>query len=390
MSALSGRRIAIVSRLFAPEPAAASFRLGSLARELRDAGAQVTVFTSTAPKGTDPTVPGLAGVRVRRAPVLRDKSGYVRGYVHYMTFDVPIFFRMLLSRRFDGVVIEPPPTTGAFMRVATALRRSPYVYYAADVWSDAIELTGSPGVVAKGVRLLERFAYQGAGRVAAVSQEFADRIAQIAPSAAVSVVGNGFDETQFGPDGPARSLSGPYLLYAGTASEVHGAGIFLDAMPKVLAQVPDAQLVFVGQGADRAELERKAATLPAGTVRFEPRLPAADTAEWIRGAAASLASMRPEGRYRAFPAKMHASVGCGTPVVYTGIDPGYSFAKLPGVGWAVDYDIDQVADAMIAALQAPRDEAARAKLAGWARDTVSLKATSARVAQAVVDSLRRR
>ena len=31
------------------------------------------------------------GIRVRRAPVLRDKQQYVRGYLSYLSFDVPLF-----------------------------------------------------------------------------------------------------------------------------------------------------------------------------------------------------------------------------------------------------------------------------------------------------------
>ncbi|MDO5500237.1 MAG: hypothetical protein Q4F67_11230 [Propionibacteriaceae bacterium] len=37
------------------------------------------------------------------------------------------------------MIVEPPPTTGLVVRVACALRRTPYVYYAADLWSVAAE-----------------------------------------------------------------------------------------------------------------------------------------------------------------------------------------------------------------------------------------------------------
>ncbi|MFB8386194.1 glycosyltransferase family 4 protein [Microbacterium sp. NPDC055910] len=383
MHSLAGRRVAIISRIYGPEPGAASFRLGSLARVLRDRGAEVTVRTTTRPAGYEGDPPDHEGITIRRAWALRDRAGYIRGYLQYMSFDIPAFFRVLFSRRVDFVIVEPPPTTGAVVRIACALRRIPYAYYAADVWSDAVELTEAPSLVARVVRTFERFAYRGAAVVVSVSEDFTARIRAIAPTARIATVGNGFDESLFSDEGMHRSLAGPYLLYAGTASEVHGAGVFVEAMPAVRAAVPDARLVFVGQGADRAAMQARADELAPGAVQFHPRLSPQETAEWIRGAAASLASMRPEGRYRAFPAKMHASVGCGTPVVYAGDDPGRSFTEINGIGWGVDYDVDAAATAMISALTRPRDDGERRRLARWARENVSLRAVSERFVEAV-------
>jgi glycosyltransferase involved in cell wall biosynthesis len=88
--------------------------------------------------------------------------------------------------------------------------------------------------------------------------------------------------------------------------------------------------------------------------------------------------------------KMYASAVCGTPVVYAGIGPGRAFAAEPGVGWGVDYDPVAVADAMRAALDAPRDEAARRRLAAWAAANVSLEAVARRAVEVVGAVLARR
>src|SRR5690606_8604523 len=123
------------------------------------------------------------------------------------------------------------PTTGVVVRMAAALRGTPYVYFAADVWSDAIELGAGSRRVASIVRGFERIAMGGAAVVAAVTEQFASRIAEIVPRSRVAIVGNGYDELVFTPEGPAEDLEQPYLLYAGTASEPHGAGIFVEAWP---------------------------------------------------------------------------------------------------------------------------------------------------------------
>lgn len=383
MTDLRGVSVAVVSRIYLPEPAAASFRLGALARALRDAGASTRVLTTTVPADSSAALDGHEGVDVRRAPVLRDSMGYVRGYVQYMSFDIPAMFRVLFSRGIDVVVVEPPPTTGFFVRIACAIRRIPYVYYAADVWSDAVESTTAPAFVARVVRTLERWATRGAAAVVSASSEFSDRLVELFGPVRVTTVGNGVDTTAFGPEGDHHDLGQPYLLYAGTASEVHGAVLFVDAFARVLEQMPEARLVFIGHGAEREELERRASALPADTVRFEPRLSSHDVSEWIRGASATLASVRPEGYHRAFPTKMYASAACGTRVVYAGAGPGRDFAASNGMGWAVDYDVDAAAAAMLSALRSPTTPEQRSAIARWALDTVSLGAVAARVVEVV-------
>jgi glycosyltransferase involved in cell wall biosynthesis len=387
-SPLAGRTIALVTRLYGPEPGVASYRLAALARALRDTGARVRVLTTTTPRQYRGSVPDHDGIEVRRVPVLRDRDDYVRGYLQYLSFDIPAFFRVLFSRGTDLFVVEPPPTTGLAVRAACALRRRPYVYYLADIWSDAVEALDEPGVVARLLRRVELAAVRGAAAVLSASQEFTDRLAELGVTGNVVTVLNGADERLFGPDGSVHQEDHPYLLYAGTASEMHGAGIFISALERVRESLPDARVVFVGSGAERAKLEADAERLPDGAVHFEPRLPPETTAEWIRGAAATLASVVPDAAYhRMFPVKMYASVTCGTPVIYAGSAPGRTFAELPGMGWAVDYDVDQVAAAMTSALTTPPDAADRRRRAGVGAAEYSLAACARRGVDAIAEVL---
>jgi len=159
----------VATRIHLPEAAAASFRLDSVEQALVADGVPVRVLTSRAPADAPQGDPDPAGVQVSRWPVLRDSSGYLRGYVPYLSFDLPLALRLLTAPRPEAVVVEPPPTTGAVVRVVTAVRRIPYVWYAADVWSAAAASTGAADIVVKAVRRLEAFAVGGAARVIAVS-----------------------------------------------------------------------------------------------------------------------------------------------------------------------------------------------------------------------------
>ncbi|WP_324650830.1 glycosyltransferase family 4 protein [Georgenia sp. H159] len=378
-----GVRVLVATRIFAPEPAAASFRLAALTRGLAGVGARVRVLTTTVPGGLPE--PTDVGARVERWPVLRDSEGYVRGYLQYLSFDLPLFLRLLRAPRPDVVVCEPPPTTGVVVRVAAALRRVPYVYYAADVWADAAESARMPGVVVRTLRAVERWAMGAAEGVIAVSAPVATRLAELGVRN-VHVVPNGVDTDVFTPDGPAVDDGGrPYLLYAGTASEWQGADVFIRALPRVLEAVPEARLVYLGQGTDWQRLKALADDLPPGSVTFHARGPAEDAARWQRGASACLASIIPGRGYDlAFPTKIHAALACGAPIIFAGVGAAAEQITEERLGWAVEHDADAAAGAMIAALQAPRSPAGSRRRAHWVRRHRSAAATGREAADIVV------
>lgn len=374
-------RVTIASRVYAPEPAAASFRLAALAAALAQAGHDVTVLTVRAFEGSAPEVPG---VDVRRAPVLRDATGTVRGYVQYLSFDIPLLLRLLFSRRADVVVSEPPPTTGFMVRLALAVRRIPYVYYAADVWSDATAAMGAPRVVVAALRAVERFALRGAVRVIAVSDGVAARVRELAGHDRVDVVRNGVDTDTFTPCGPTDDL-GATAVYAGTMSEWQGAEIFIRALPSVRSVVPDARLLFLGQGSARAELEGVVAELGLGdAVTFGGLVPPVDAARALRSARAALVSLRPgQGYDFAVPTKLFAGAACGAPVVFAGEGDSCEVIGSSGIGVAVAYETEAVAAALIAALRADVDPERRAEVADWVLNNASIFATGRQAADVI-------
>lgn len=377
-SASPSAHVVVASRIFAPEAAAASFRLAALTGALSRQAGRVTVLTvrptpEAARAAGDTSFP--ANVTVKRWPVLRDASGVVRGYVQYLSFDAPLALRLLLTRRPTVVVSEPPPTTGVVVRVISALRRVPYVYYAADIWSDAAASTGAPAPLVRLVAAMERWALRGAHSVIAVSDGVAARLGELGVDpAAVTVVRNGIDTSVFTPSGPraTEAPDAPYLLYAGTASEWQGAEIFVEALSRVRESVPDARVVFLGQGSAWAAITEQAATLPRGAVDLRPAVSPAEAAQWLRGARGALVSLRPGVGYDfAFPTKVFAALACGTPVLYAGPGPARDVVAHNNLGIVTDYSIDEVAEAMIALLRADPSETDRTARAGWTRANAS-------------------
>ncbi|QOR47248.1 glycosyltransferase family 4 protein [Trueperella pecoris] len=376
----------IASRIFAPEPAAASFRLRALAREIVARGGSVRVLTTTVPPSVA-NLPGEEGIDVRRAPVLRDSAGYVRGYAQYMSFDIPLFFRLLLCPRPDVVICEPPPTTGFFTRIATAIRRVPYVYYAADIWSDAAE-SSAPAPIVKTLRLVEAWAMRGAAEVIAVSDAVADRVRALG-ARDITVAPNGIDTDIFTP---TTSQTHPrpgerYFIYAGTASEWQGAEVFAEAMELVHREAPDVKLYYLGQGSSAGRISEIAGLLPAGVVTQLGRVGQSEAASWQAHAKAALVSIKPGLGYDfAMPTKVYSALATGTPVIYAGPGPLREEIVAHDLGEVVDHDPSAVAAVMLRALQSP--EADSERLRAWAVDHHSLVATGRAAYTALERALR--
>ncbi len=407
--------VLLTTRIHLPEAAAASFRLDSVEKALAADGTAVRVLTSRAPADAPQGEPDPEGVQVSRWPVLRDSSGYLRGYVPYLSFDLPLALRLLVARRPEAILVEPPPTTGAVVRVVAALRAIPYVWYAADVWSAAAASTGAADIVVRAVEKLEAFAVGGAARVIAVNDGVAQSVAELVNAAPddqswaqrIRVVPNGIDTAVFDAHGPTPSepdrarigLSGPYFVYAGTASEWQGADVFVHALAQVRRTHPKAQLLFLGRGTAWQEITEAASQLPAGpdgspAVIMHPAVPAAEAAVWQRGAAAALVSIKPgQGYDFAYPTKVLSALGCGTPVLFAGRGPVSTDVRDFDLGWAAEHDAAAVAEAMRTALDTYDAEIASGtrpataqRFHDWVEDHRSLRATGQSAARVVQEA----
>lgn len=383
MAAQKPLKVVVTTRLFTPEVGAAAFRLKALVDGLAALGAEVKVITTTPPKGSGIFKPAY---KLSRWPVLRDAGGNVRGYFQYLSFDVPAFFRLLTAKA-DVVVSEPPPTTGVVVALSSMLLRRPFVYYAADVWTEALSAMEVPGIVKKVMGAVEGFVLRRATAVIAVSEPVAEQVAKfkVHPDR-IQVVGNGVDTNVFTPAGPAAPTENPYFVYTGTMSEWQGAEIFIRALPMVHERVPEAEIRFFGQGTDEEHLQATAAELASGSVHFGGVVPPSEAAEWIRGAAGALVSIKPDQGYDfAKPTKIYAAAGCGTPVIFAGRGDGAAIVVDGGLGVAAGYDAASVADAMLAMLSDPTlaGSQSRESRIQWVTDNASL-AASGRVAAAVV------
>lgn len=374
-------RVVIATRIFGPEVSAASGILRTWAEAFRDRGCEVTILTAKPPRGA--VIDDPSGITVRRAPVKRDRQKYVRGYLSYMSFDIPLAFRLLFSRRADLYIVEPPPTTVAVVRVIAFLRRTPYVVRAADYWTEAAELVTGNRLIIGTLRTVEAWGLNGAKVLFAAHQPLIDRFRVVGITAPAVPIGFGADTKHFRYEGQ-QPPTPPVFVYAGTHSEWHGAGIFVEALPAVLARHPGTRLVYYGNGEDREAMADRARELGVeNSVEFNAPIPPAELSPILAGATASVASLAPvDANEYALATKVYSSLAAGCPAIFAGVGPTIEFlngAGHPRAGVAVGYDAKATAAAMNAAAAAPMRSAARAELSQWSACQFSLSAIAERV-----------
>jgi phosphatidylinositol alpha-1,6-mannosyltransferase len=179
-----------------------------------------------------------------------------------------------LLRRRPDVVVCGHVLLGPFCRLVSALLRVPYVAMAY-----AYE------VRAPRLRPIARLALRGARRVVTIS-EFSRRAVRaygVAP-ASVVVVHPGAVEAVAVSIGTPAPVSGRVILTVGRLVDGYkGHDMVIRAMPLILARVPSAGYVVVGDGPRRAYLERLAVAHGVShAVRFVGEVPDDEVDAWYR------------------------------------------------------------------------------------------------------------
>ncbi len=164
----------------------------------------------------------------------------------------------------------------------------------------------------------------------------------------------------------ALGLSGPLLISVGALIERKGHRIVIDAMK----QVPEATLVVIGEGTDRAALETQAVPLGA-RVRFLGSQPHDVIADWLAAADAMVLMSASEGLANAWV----EALASGTPVVIPDVGGAREVLDRPEAGVLATPDPASVADAIQQILARDADRDAVAATVGrfsWEANTKAL------------------
>ena len=174
------------------------------------------------------------------------------------------------------------------------LKRAPLLLNVADLWPDAAIAFGAlrsrPAVA--GARAIERFAYGHADRIA-VPTPGLERVLRERgrPAEQIVLVPHGVDPARFPHAADGRPVR-RRIIYCGTIGMGHAVGTLLDAARRLEEAGRQHELLIVGDGAERAELEARAAEWGLRSVTFAGRLPREELPQVLATAEVTVATQR--------------------------------------------------------------------------------------------------
>lgn len=209
---------------------------------------------------------------------------------------------------------------------------------------------------------IRMLAYRWADRVTVNSRGAVESLSGFVASDRLMLTPNPVPDAS---DGPAAALGEPTVLAVGRLHRQKAHDVLLDAFAR--AALPGWQLVVLGEGGERAALNRQAGALGiAGCVRFEGQV--ADPAQYYRAAQIFVLASRHEGT----PNALMEAMAYGLPCIVSDAAGG-SLELISDGGTGIVVPVDDAA-ALAAALQRlAADAALRERLGTAAKAAITAR-----------------
>jgi colanic acid biosynthesis glycosyl transferase WcaI len=326
----TGPRILFLTHYFHPEVGASQTRILECARLLHARGYEVTVLTGF-PNYPDGVIPEgyrgrlldtetIDGIRVLRSAVYpAPNRGFGKRLVNHTSFALSSMLTSWRAGNADVVIAESPPLFTAVAAVwIKRMRRANLVLNVADLWPEsAVQLGALKNRFAiRGAEAMERFAYRHADRITVPTPGVARAIeAHPESSGRVRLLPNAVDIERFDPVARPPLPDGP-VMYCGTVGLAQGVRTLLEAARELEEKGMPREFLIVGDGAERAELERLAAEWKLKSVTFTGRVKHEQVPEMIESASMAVMLLRDVPLFAdALPTKLLEYMAAGRPVI---------------------------------------------------------------------------
>jgi len=246
-----------------------------------------------------------------------------RRVLNYLTYTALAIPRALFTPCDAILAMTDPPFQGITGALVAMLKGKPYFYNIRDMYPD-MAVGGSlvaPGLLARIWEKLHRWALRRATRVIVLGEDMRNRILGKGVAAEnIEIIRDGAEIPDAAAPAPPldpqviQAIRGDFrfvLLHAGNLG-FYGAWTTLIAAARQLAQAGVA-FVFVGEGAQRADIETLAAGVP--NVRFLPFFPPSKIPSVLAAADAHLITIKRGLEGVVVPSKMYGILAAGKPIV---------------------------------------------------------------------------
>jgi colanic acid biosynthesis glycosyl transferase WcaI len=329
-------RIGILTQYYPPEMGAPQARLSHLAQEFVRHGHEVVVLTAMPNYPRGRIYPGYGGfvrrenregVSVIRSWIYPTQSvGLIRRLLNYFSFVASsAVVGMSALGKLDYLITESPPLflgiSGYLLAKRTGAR---WIFNVSDLWPESAVRLGilGAGLSLRAAQALEAFCYRSAWLVTGQSAEILEDIRRRFPRVPTYHLSNGVDTDMFRPERRSAQARKDLLggeapegacvaVYAGLHGIAQGLEQILEAAPLLKT---DVRIVLVGDGAEKARLEKECAQRGILRVRFVDPLPREAMPDLMASADIALVPLK-IALPGAVPSKLYEAMGSGAPVI---------------------------------------------------------------------------
>jgi len=363
-------RILYVSQYFPPEIGAPAARVHELSREWVRLGHDVTVLTAFPHHPTGIKRPEDRGVLERRERVdgidlLRTyvyaapNKGVVRRMASYASFmlSATALGQLRLSRPDVVLATSPQLLCAAAGYALSRAFGAPFVFEVRDLWPESILAVNAMGEnpVVRGLKSLARFLYRRSRRIVTVGEGYRRAIHEIygISPAKMDVLPNGIDPSLFVPGPRENDIRREFgwgdrfvLLYLGTHGMAHALDKVVETARR-LREERDLLFVFVGEGAEKESLKRRALDLP--NVQFIDAQPKARVPLFYAACDLGIVTLRDTSLFQeVLPSKIFEYLGMERAIL---LGVGGEARRLVEAAGAGVYVAPEDVDAMVASIR---------------------------------------
>ena len=270
-----------------------------------------------------------------------------RRVLNYLTYTVLVIPRALCTPCDAVLAMTDPPFAGIIGALLAMLKRKPYFYNIRDLYPD-MAVGGSivePGLLARVWERLHRWALCRTTTVIVLGEDMRNRILGKGVRAErIEIVRDGAELVRASSAEPdpdvIRAIRGDLrfvLLHAGNLG-FYGAWSSVVAAARQLSE-DGIGLVFVGEGAQRKEIEGLAAG--AANIRFLPFFPTGKVSSVLAAADAHLITVKRGLEGVVVPSKMYGILAAGKPIVAVAPRETDAVALGERLGFGVGVDPDR-------------------------------------------------
>lgn len=258
---IASLRIGLFTDTYAPQVNGVSISLQLVSEGLQRKGHQVTIFAPRIP-GYKDDQPGV--VRLPSLKYLNDPPIYVA------VLGTPRSTWSLTRKHFDVLHAHSPLTVGLLAYFTASTKNLPLIYtYHTSItdYTHYLKVIGGTGVIRHAARWFSTTSTNLGDQIVVPSRKFHSLLLEQKVTKPIHIIPNGIDLSNFKTakhPGSFRKKLGlkpdaPILLSVGRVDPEKRLDFLIDAFARLADRIPEAHLVFAGDGSARKKLEEHAA-----------------------------------------------------------------------------------------------------------------------------------